>query len=234
MSILPWIDDEKLIAEVNHLLEIAREAQVTASNEFGKNVIDPFAAIFEMSGFDINFGSWVRNETARQAQKTLQNHIGNFHQNILGHSPGWQNMKVGNVIDLVSVESKIIAEVKNKYYTISGGKLSDLYYSLDRLISPKTSIYKGYKAYYATIIPKTPKRFDKPFVPSDKEKGKCPLNERIREIDGASFYSLVTGDDSALEKLFDALPDVIEYCSDGRYKFNDRSNLKDFFNSAFE
>ena len=105
-------------------------------------MIDPFAALFEMSGFEIEYDTWIKSETTRQAQKTLQNHIGDFHQNILGYSKGWTNMKVGNVIDLVSEENKTIAEVKNKYNTISGGKLSDLYYSLDKLISPKSSIYK--------------------------------------------------------------------------------------------
>lgn len=234
MPILPWIEDENLITEVNHLLEIAKGTQITANNEFGKNVIDPFAAIFEMSGFEIDFRSWVKNETARQAQKTLQNHIGDFHQSILGYSTGWINLKVGNVIDLTSETNKIIAEVKNKYSTISGGKLSDLYNSLDGLISPKTSIYKGYTGYYVAIIPKKPERFNKPFTPSDKDKGeRCPINEHIREIDGASFYSLVTGFDSALENLFDVLPDLIEFCSEGKYKFEDKSKLKDFFNSAF-
>lgn len=42
------------------------------------------------------------NETTRQAQKTLQNHIGDFHQNILGSVDGWINLKVGSIIDLIS------------------------------------------------------------------------------------------------------------------------------------
>ena len=234
MPFLHWIEDNRLITEVNHLLEIAKDAQKNAVNKFGKNVIDPFAALFEISGFEIDYELWVKNETARQAQKTLQNHIGDFHQNILGYSTGWVNMKVGNVIDLTSESNKIIAEIKNKYNTISGGKLSDLYYSLDELISPKTSIYKGFTAYYVTIIPNKPERHNTPFTPSNKAKGsKCALNEHIRQIDGASFYSLVTGDDSALENLYDVLPDVIELCSKENYKFIEKAKLKDFFNSAF-
>lgn len=39
--------------------------------DFGENVIDPFAAMFEMAGFDLEHDSWVRNELMRQAQKTL-------------------------------------------------------------------------------------------------------------------------------------------------------------------
>ncbi|MFO7656173.1 MAG: Eco47II family restriction endonuclease [Bacteroidales bacterium] len=198
-----------------------------------------------MSGFEIDYDTWLKSETTRQAQKTLQNHIGDFHQNILGKSYGdfhknskdmiWMNMKVGNIIDLVSESNKAIAEIKNKYNTISGGKLADLYYSLDRLVSPKSSIYKGYTAYYVAIIPQNGKRYNKPFTPSDKDKGeKCPVSEHIREIDGASFYSLVTGSDSALEDLFDVLPEVIKVCLEGKYQIKDKNKLKEFFNLAYK
>jgi hypothetical protein len=235
MPRLDWIDDEELEIQVSQLLSIAKAAQENANEDFGKNVIDPFSAIFEMSGFGIDYETWLKSETTRQAQKTLQNHIGDFHQNILGYSKGWIDMKVGSVVDLVSTENKIIAEVKNKYNTISGGKLSDLYTSLEGLISPKSSIYKGYTAYYVTIIPKSHKRFNIPFTPSIKEKGeRCPVNENIRQIDGASFYSLVTGTDEALESLFDVLPEVILKCSNGKYIVNNIEKLKSFFNVAFE
>jgi hypothetical protein len=235
MSKLKWIDDEKLKAEVKKLLLLAKEAQNSTVTKFGKNVIDPFSAIFEMSGFDIDYETWIKSETTRQAQKTLQNHIGDFHQNILGYSKGWINMKVGHVIDLVSEDKKIIAEVKNKFNTISGGKLADLYSSLDGLISPKSSIYKGYTAYYVAIIPKNPERYNKPFTPSNKEKGeKCPINGNIREIDGASFYSLVTGFNYALENLFDVLPEIIFECSEGKYKIPEKNKLKEFFKLAFK
>lgn len=164
----------------------------------------------------------------------MQNHIGEFHQNVLGFAKNWKNLKTGNVVDLVCEKSKIIAEVKNKFNTISGGKLADLYNSLDNLISPKSSIYKGYTAYYVVIVPKKNKRYNKPFIPSDKGKGqKCPLNEHIREIDGASFYSLVTGNDNALEELFDILPEVIKICSNGKYQIKDVSKFKEFFNLAY-
>ena len=235
MPRLDWIADASLETEVSQLLSIAKTAKENANEDFGKNVIDPFSAIFEMSGFGIDYETWLKSETTRQAQKTLQNHIGDFHQNILGYSIGWTNMKVGSVVDLVSHEHKIIAEIKNKHNTISGGKLSDLYYSLDGLISPKSSIYKGFIAYYVTIIPKTQKRFNIPFTPSVKEKGeRCPVNENIRQIDGASFYSLVTRSDNALENLFDVLPNVILECSHGKYVVKNIDKLKDFFNLAFE
>jgi hypothetical protein len=68
-----------------------------------------------------------------------------------------------------------------------------------------------------------------------KVKGqKCPLNQHIREIDGASFYSLVTGDENALEDLFDVLPEVIKMCSNGKYIMKDKTKLKEFFFLAYK
>jgi len=234
MAYLKWISDSNLATAVGHLLSKAELAKANAKDEFGKNVIDPFSAMFEIAGFEIEYNNWVKNETNRQAQKTLQNHIGDFHQTILGFSNGWENMKTGNVMDLVSKKHKIIAEIKNKHNTISGGKLADLYHSLQAQVMPKNSRYKGFTAYYVAIIPKKPKRYDILFTPSNKEEGeKCPANEKIREIDGASFYDLVSGHKNSLEELFDVLPKVIFDCSDGKYDIKDKVKLKKFFSAAY-
>lgn len=115
MPYLIWIDDKNLEEIVIRLLDKASKARFGADKNLNKNVIDPFSAIFEMSGFDIDHKTWIKNEKTRQAQKTLQNHIGNFHQSILGSVNGWADKKTGNVVDIVSTQKKILAEVKNKY-----------------------------------------------------------------------------------------------------------------------
>jgi len=210
MPRLNWISDEDLTKAVQNILITAKKAKMDASHNFGKNVVDPFSAIFEMAGFGMTYDSWLVSEEARQAQKTLQNFIGEFHQIILGSCSDWEDKTKGSIIDLLSNNNKIIAEVKNKHNTISGGKLADLYWSLESAVMNKTSFYKGYTAYYVSIIPNKPKRFNKPFTPSDKEKGqRCPENALIRQIDGASFYTLVTGEINALQDLFNVLPTVI-------------------------
>lgn len=235
MPRLPWIDDDNLVACVNHLLNKAKAANDKVARNFGKNVIDPFSALFEISGFEMEYAVWHKSETARQAQKTLQNHIGEFHQKILGSVEGWTDMKTGGVIDIISHDKKIIAEVKNKYNTVSGGRLADTYTSLCDLVMPKTSIYKGYTAYFVAIIPKRSTRYDKPFTPSDKSKGeRCSTNEMVREMDGASFYQLVTGDEKALEDLFNVLPDVINENAGFNFDSNDKEKLKLFFDKAYK
>lgn len=232
---LEWIDDDKLIEAVSFLMKKAKEAKESASKNFDKNVIDPFAALFEISGFDLDFPTWHKSEKTRQAQKTLQNHVGDFHQTVIGSVTGWNNMGVGNVIDIVSDSKKVIAEIKNKYNTISGGKLADLYTSLENLVMPKSSVYKDYIAYYVAIIPKNPERYDKVFTPSNKETGsKCSSNELIREIDGASFYSLVTGEHDALRGLFQYLPELIEREFQKTLKSDHLEKIMRYFEKAFD
>lgn len=232
--LVEFLDDATLVAEVSHLLTVAEEAIESQRREFGKNVIDPFAAMFEMSGFGLDHADWVRVELMRQAQKTLLNHIGGFHQNILGAVKGWENMKTGSVVDLVSHDRKVIAEVKNKHNTLSGGKRSDQYDNLEKLVMQKASRYHGYTAYFVTVIPKSPGRFDRPFTPSDKETGaRLPENALIREIDGAGFYELVTGRKDALAELFKALPGAIAGVTGKASDPADRAALAAYFRNAF-
>lgn len=232
--LVKFLDDATLVAEVSHLLTVAEEALEAKRKEFGKNVIDPFAAMFEMAGFGLDHAGWVRAELMRQAQKTLQNHVGEFHQNILGAVKGWENMHTGSVVDLVSDEHKVVAEVKNKHNTLSGGKRSDQYSNLEKLVMPKASRYHDYTSYFVTIIPRSPERFDRFFTPSEKETGaNCPENALIREVDGASFYQIVTGEKDALAQLFDILPKVIEGISGEKTDRPDRAALGAYFRNAF-
>ena len=238
MSYLPFIEDNNIKEIVFKVLQAGIEKKNESENEFYKNVIDPFSALFEVAAFGVNLETWKESELIRQCQKTLQNQIGTFHQNILGSVLGWSDLGVGSVIDLKNEKKKIIAEVKNKYNTVSGGELSAKYNTLQNLVMPKNSEFKNYTAYFVNIIPKTANRFDNCFQPSDKETGtKCQKNEQIRIIDGASFYELVTGEKDALGKVYSVLPKIIEDLF--REKFNrkfiipDKDGLNEFFQKAY-
>lgn len=234
MAYLSWIEDKRLVDAVSHLMQISRKSQKQAEEKFNKNVIDPFSAVFQIAGFGISYEEWVIGEQTRQSQKTLQNHIGNFHQIVLGNVDGWENLKTGNVMDLLSNRHKILAEVKNKHNTVKGSDLSGLYKSMEGAVMPKSSRYKDYTSYYVTIIPKKPERFDRTFTPSDKETGsKLKENEKIRIIDGASFYGMVTGVDNALEQLFDVLPVVIKDALGTNFSEMEGKKLKSFFSLAY-
>lgn len=239
MPLLAYVSDEDLYKEVTLLLEKAKQKKEEAEKTFNRNVIDPFGALFESSGFS-TYDEWRNFEMARQYQKTAQNHVGTFHQKLLGHVEGWKDNGTGNVVDLINEDKKILAEIKNKHNTVTGGDLAAKYGELDDMISPKASRYKGYTAYFVNIIPKKPERFNNTFTPSDKKRGtNCPKNESIRIIDGASFYHLVTGRHDALKELHSVLPCVIEAVVNNLFKTTnfsipDKENFMQYFSLAYE
>ena len=100
---------------------------------------------------------------------------------------------------------------------------------------PNTSIYNGYTAYFVNIIPKGKTRYNRPFTPSDNTNGtKRRSNNLIKEIDGASFYDIVTGDQSSLRDLYFVLPDVIHYIlGKSQLSNTDKIALHEYFNKAF-
>lgn len=234
MAYLSWISDKALFEATKSLLVKAVEIKKTAQKNMNKNVIDPFSSIFQIGGFELGYDEWLNGEITRQAQKSLQNHVGDFHQNILGSVNGWENKKTGSIIDLVNLERGIIAEVKNKHNTVKKSDLGGVYETLAGSVLPKVSVYKGFTAYYVTIIPPKSQRFDRDFTPSDNKKGqRKESNELIREIDGASFYELVTGDSDALRNLFSVLPTVISEITGNTFNDNEVQSLLNLFNGAY-
>jgi hypothetical protein len=206
-QLLPFISDERLFEQVKHVLDIARVSSVEAEKRLFTNTIDPFSALFDAMCQGISLKQWLEQEKARQTQKTLQNALGSFHQEILGSIPSWISLGTGSVFDLKNDSLKVIAEVKNKYNTTKGNHKVAIYDDLSDQLKTK---YKGYVAYYVEIIPKNRAIYNKPFAPSDNRTHERRIaREDIRVIDGKSFYGFASGDPEAIKKFYDVLPIVI-------------------------
>jgi len=198
-----------------------------------RNVIDPFLLLFEMGCFKLSPEHWESREKSRQAQKTLSNEIGMFHQNILGSIQGWEDLGKNGIIDVVNHDLKIIAEVKNKYNTIKGSDQIELYTRLQDMVTNKTQMYKGYTAYYVEIIPRKPVRYNECFTPSNHKTGtKTTADPLVRRIDGASFYALATGYPDALAQLYGALRRAIETLKSDVH-FDDKAAIANYFTAAY-
>ena len=209
MSYLQWISDQNLSTCIAEVLRKGLEGISKAEKDFSRNGIDPFSALFDASCQQVSLGEWPELERRRQAQKTLQNALGRFHQQMLSKVDGWK-IPENNFIDLVAADRAIVAEVKNKHNTVKKSDLKSVYDELEQAVMHKTSAFKGYTAYYVTIIPDKVKRFDKVFTPSNNEtETKKTENKLIREIDGYSFYALVTGHEHALLELYRVIPQVL-------------------------
>lgn len=132
-------------------------------------------------------------------------------------------------------EKKIIAEIKNKHNTVKKSDEIVVYRTLEDLVMRKSSMYKGYTAYFVKIIPEKPRRYDEPCTPSDKATGCTAVeNPLIRVIDGYSFYGLVTGRRNAMAQLFAALPKVLMDCYPASHQYlQGMTQADDYFKKAY-
>lgn len=205
---LSFIDDQNLITATKKVVEKIKNARNRPDSQLFKNVVDPFSGLFDAALQEIDIEDWLSQEKSRQIQKTFQNAIGEFHQEIVGSIPGWENLTVGNLMDVRNQEKKIVAEIKNKHNTTKGDHrvrvYDDIQYALN---SPQNN---GFVGYMVEILPLNKKRYDKPFIVSDNTTHtRRPTNENIRLISGQLFYTLATGNDNALKELYMVLPFVI-------------------------
>ena len=199
-----------------------------------KNTLDCFSAAIDASIRGITLEEWIESEKQRQAQKTLQNKIGDFHQKMLGTLEGVTDLGVGEVVDIICEDKKIVAEIKNKHNTTKGNHKKSIY---DDLVSVLER-HEGYTGYYVEILPKNGRSYDKAFSPSDNTtKTSREKSEHIRVIDGKSFYKLITGDDNALKELYSLIPELTTEILKESFDINrNANNIKDnqFFSELFE
>lgn len=199
-------DRNKLKAVLLPIVKEAYESQ-DSSADLRRNTLDVFSASLESALKGITFEEWLEQEEKRQIQKTLQNHVGDLHQQILATLDEVEDLGTGQILDLKSVEKKFVAEIKNKHNTTKGNHKIAIY---DDILNKLETMPEDSVGYYVEILPKNGKSYDKPFVPSDnKTKERRPVNERIRQIDGQSFYTKVTGNSNALRELYLLLPHIV-------------------------
>ncbi len=205
---LAFISDESIYGHVKKVFGLVKLTLLKEEKRVYKNSVDPFSALFDAFWQGISLNAWMKQERSRQNQKTLQNALGDFHQEIIGAFDGWKSLGKGRIFDVKNEKMKIIAEVKNKYNTTKGNHEVAIYDDLRACL--KKPAYRGFTAYYVEIIPQNKKVYNKPFTPSDNRTHKNrPKNNNIRVIDGKSFYGLTTGDNDALEKFYKVLPKVL-------------------------
>ncbi|MCK5023972.1 MAG: Eco47II family restriction endonuclease, partial [Candidatus Aenigmarchaeota archaeon] len=145
---------------------------------------------------------WIKVESYRQVQKTWQNAIGVFHEDVLGNCHGgWVKLPVGEEVDVKNERLKIAAEIKNKFNTLKGNSkknFRDEHY----LWREKN---EEYTFYYVEMLTK------KSICSKNwKPKGcKTPDDDKIIHISGDQFYDLVTGEKGSMAKVLKELERVL-------------------------
>jgi len=222
---------------VTDLVHKARRSVYEADTDLYKNKVDPFSALIDSMLQGIPLSNWIKQEKVRQSQKTLQNCIGNFHQEIIASFADWNNLCTGNIVDVTNSEKKIVAEVKNKFNTTKGNHKIQIYRDIEAILTKPE--YRGFTGYYVEVIPSgrgAKTIYDKQFTPPDNTKSgqRAVARDDIRVIDGRSFYKMVTGEEDALVQLYKSLPQMIrDALGKSKIKPEDEELFLELFNRAF-
>ena len=197
-----FISDDHLIDCIGNL----HKAYLKARNNINKmnfysNKVDTIKLTFDAKFNNIDEESLIQSEIFRQIDKSINNSIGTFHEQILGGIEGYE---VGNLsgFDIKSRDNTLFADIKNKHNTMNSSAAEALFQKLARYAND----YKKAKCYWVQILAKSS------FCDlwSGEINGKEYSHSRIYKISGDQFYALLSGQNDALLKLYKALPAAIK------------------------
>ncbi len=183
---------------------------------FNKNIVDPIKLIFDKSVYRNSWDEIISNEIFRQRDKSNNNDIGYFHQNIFryiadcrvpdnGQEGGWdviyENPK-GIILADGSKVSKIYVEMKNKHNTMNSASSGKTFIKMQNQILNDDDC----ACFLVEAIAKTSQNTK--WEP--KVDGKKVGHRLIRRVSLDQFYALVTGQEDAFYQMCMVLPEVIE------------------------
>jgi hypothetical protein len=196
-----FISDEHLLNCIENLHKAYLRAKnnITKRN-FYSNKVDTIKLTFDAKFNDINEDDLIQSEILRQIDKSINNSIGTFHEQILG---GIDSYEVGNLsgFDIKATDDTLFADIKNKHNTMNSSSAEALFQKLARYADD----YKKAKCYWVQILAKG--SFNHHW--KGEINGKDYSHSRVFKISGDQFYALLSGQDDALFQLYKALPKAI-------------------------
>lgn len=181
--------------------------------KFNSNLIDPIKLIFDKSVYRMSWEETIKSEIFRQRDKTNNNSIGYFHQNIFAYiencevpQEGWDvifRKPGGLMVQEGRRVSAVYAELKNKHNTMNSASGQRTYIKMQGQILKDDDC----ACFLVEAIAKHSQNTSW-MVTVDKERQDHGL---IRRVSIDKFYEIVTGDPNAFFKICMALPDAIDH-----------------------
>ncbi|MCD5076307.1 MULTISPECIES: Eco47II family restriction endonuclease [Enterococcus] len=204
---LSFISDEDLFECIEFLyLEYEKALQGIDYQKFFKNRIDTFKMTFDTAINNLNEQSWLAAELQRQVEKTITNHVGTFHEKLIGKIEGFNNYPVGQSYDVANDDKTIFAEIKNKHNTVTGTHVLSLFEKIKRY----ADAFPDATCYYVRIIDTKSRNEIWKFRSGASEPKPLYSHPRIRIISGDKFYELVTGKQTAFQELCEIMPKALQ------------------------
>jgi len=178
---------------------------------FNSNLIDPIKLIFDKSVYRSSWEEIVNNEIFRQRDKSNNNDIGYFHQNIFSYLKGCEVPEAGwdviyrnpNGITMPDgdVVHTLYVEMKNKHNTMNSASSSKTYIKMQSQILDDDDC--------ACLLVEAIAKRSQNVKWTTKVDGKNVQHRLIRRVSMDQFYGILTGDEMAFYKMCMALPEVI-------------------------
>jgi hypothetical protein len=197
-----FVTDKHLLTCIGnlHSAYIRAKNNITKNN-FYSNKVDTIKLTFDSKFNDIDEEKLIQSEILRQIDKSINNSIGTFHEQILG---GIEGFEAGNSsgYDIKATDNTLFADIKNKHNTMNSSAAEALFQKLKRYADD----YKQAKCYWVQILAKGS------FCDlwSGDINRKEYSHSRVYKISGDQFYALLSGQQDAMFQLYKALPNAIK------------------------
>lgn len=196
-----FISDEHFLECVANLHKAYTKAKNNLTKKsFYSNKVDTIKLTFDAKFNGIDEESLIKGEILRQIDKSINNSIGTFHEQILGGIKGFAVGKLSG-FDIKANDDTLFADIKNKHNTMNSSSAEALFQKLARY----ADTYKKSKCYWVQILAKS--SFCELW--QGEINGKEYSHSRVYKISGDQFYALLSGQQDAFYQLYKKLPLVI-------------------------
>lgn len=199
---LSYISDEHFLSCIENLHKSYLKAKANVSKKkFYSNKIDTIKLTFDAKFNELDEETLIKTEINRQIDKSINNSIGTFHEQILGGIEGFEVGKMSG-FDIKATDDTLFADIKNKHNTMNSSSAESLFQKLATF----ADTYKMANCYWVQILAKN--SFNEKWY--GDINGKEYSHSRVYKISGDEFYKLLTGKSDAFLELYTALPIAID------------------------
>ena len=170
--------------------------------EFNKNIIDPIKLCFDKGFYNKSFEDIIKMEINRQHDKSHNNSIGYFHQNMFKYIENCEVPNEGWDVIYTGKSYKIYVEMKNKHNTMNSSSAQKTYIGMQNQILKTPNDY----CYLVEVIATKSQNC----VWGASVDKKHVENPHIKRVSIDKFYEEVTGVENAFFQICQQLPITIQ------------------------
>lgn len=199
---LNFISNDDLVNHIKLTIQqYVKNLRKISLKEFNENLVDPIKLTFDSLVYNKPINEILRNEIKRQRDKSNNNTIGYFHQNIFKYIRNCIVPKQGFDIIYDDGITKYYIELKNKYNTMNNAASENIFLKMKRQIDYDQNCICA----LVEVIAKKSQNI--PWIKT--VNGETIKSPRIRKMSIDQFYKIVTHQDDSFANLCKVLPHLI-------------------------